>query len=107
MGMLALGLNDQTTVKTGDFGAQLVGKRLLVPKRLLEILDEADVDTGEQFLFFVSDFGEVLATQLGWDEHALRAARDRLLRLLEGVVRADVLEAVGAPLVRHAFGARE
>lgn len=105
--MLALGLNNQTTVKTGDFGAQLVGRRLLVPKRLLEILDEADIGTGEQFLLFVSDFGEVLADQLGWDEQALGAARDRLLRLLDGVVRADVLEAVGSPLVRHAFGARK
>lgn len=107
MGMLALGLSDQTTIKTGDFGAQLVGRRLLVPKRLLRILEEAEVGSGEQFLLFVSDFGEVLADQLGWDEQALRVARDRLLGLLEGVVRPDVLEAVGTPPQRHAFGARK
>ena len=104
--MLTLGLNDQTTVKTGDFGAQLVGKYLLVPKRLLEILGDVNVGTGEQFLLFASDFGEVLADQLGWDEHDLCLARDRLLRLLDGVVRQDVIEAVGAPVVKHAFGAR-
>jgi hypothetical protein len=103
--MLTLAEHSQA-LKAGDFSAQLAGSSLLVPKRLLDLLRTMNIDTAEKLLLLASDFKEVLAAQLGWEEPQLTRARDQLLELIKGALSKDVRNAIDKPPTQYAMGAR-
>jgi hypothetical protein len=89
-----------TPPRRGDFGAFVEGGRLLVPRKLRQLLEEGQITTAEDFVAFLQVFSSSIADNLGWEISEVDAARGILLDLLKSHVRRELLFP-GAVRSRH------
>ncbi len=91
--------------KPGDFGATVVNDELHVPQEVMLILIKTNTRDAEEFVSQVQVFPSSFREPLGWSEHQLKQAYEKLCTLLCGHVDEQILYP-GPPPRRFALGVR-
>ena len=103
--VLSLAPFDTLQLAPDDFGAQLFGDTLLLPRELYEFLKDWNIHNAEGFLSVAHAFPSSFAAKFGWTQEGMVKAREKLVATLEGRVPEDFLRP--PPRVRRAYGARD
>ena len=86
-----------------DFGAEVRGEQLLVPRDLAEALARLSVKNAVQFVSYLYTFPSAIAGELGWELEDVLKARSALVTKLRGTLPDVILDPPPAP--KRSYGA--
>lgn len=81
----------RAVVLPGDFLAEVVGDRLVLPREFVRFLRDQGVYTAEEFLSRIAHYPTVFATELGWTDPELKDAQAKLVEILRRSGKIDEL----------------
>ncbi|MFO1051467.1 MAG: hypothetical protein U1F36_04590 [Planctomycetota bacterium] len=84
-------------LRPGHFGVRISEDGLRVPLALDRVLRQLGVLTAQQFVSYLTSFGEVVGELLRWKSREIDRARAELADSLRGVVPAELFRASRRP----------